>query len=393
MPKQQLKFSFIFIGLGVILGWFSHSAFNSIDSENNSVKILPVINESPKNKIVNKTKPLTLEVDSQIENSKKYFIELLDNGKFEEALLWYKDAGSNHEIYLLPILLTEVVSLTEQSDSNAIKLLDIFLQEYYSNSSILVSKANALISFDQIPQAFNAFFLAKNYAKNDQDYNQINQLIHEHSFQIYERYKLKNKWHTSIKLFSMLVEYEPQFSFYHLALAESHLNVEEKGAAILHLQLILEDTTFGNQASEMLEMLLLPDNSNHITLEVEGEHYIVETLLADEYKVKLMIDTGASYSSLSSYTIAQLVNDNLAQKIGQKQVYTAGGKVLVDIYKLKKMSLGYFSVSDIIVAELNLDSSLDGNNVLDGLLGVDFLNHFDFSVDQKNKQLILAPKK
>ncbi len=392
MPKQQLKFAIIFITLGTVLGWFSHSAFNSstVELYSSDRPLGNSISFEHNKKLSVKMSPL--KVDSEIEKNKSHFNKFLDSNQFEKALLWYKEVENNHGRYLLPLFLRKVEFLAVNNNTKALNLLDVFLEEYYSSTIILVSKANTLVLFDQIQPAFDAFFLAKNYAKNDQEYNNIIQSIHELSMKIYQRYKSDGEWKKNIQLFSFLAESEPQFSFYKMVLAESYLKVGENDLAMMHLQLISEDVIYGREASEMLEMLMLSDNSNRIELKLQGKHYIVDSLLADLYEVKLMIDTGASYSTLSSYVIAQLVNNGLAEKVGQKQVYTAGGKIEVDVYNLKKMSIGFFSVNDIIVAELDLESTLDGNNSLDGLLGVNFLNQFDFSIDQQNKQLILNSK-
>ena len=127
-------------------------------------------------------------------------------------------------------------------------------------------------------------------------------------------------------------------------------------------------------------------------MEKKGEHFIVESTLSDEYTVKLLIDTGASYSSVSSYVIAQLVQDNLAEKIGSRLMYTASGQVEADIYKLNKLSIGNYSVADITVAELNLNAGSNAQNNYDGLLGMSFLSQFQFSIDQNKQKLNLSPK-
>ncbi|MCW8931070.1 MAG: retroviral-like aspartic protease family protein [Gammaproteobacteria bacterium] len=386
MPNQQLKFALIFIALGAILGWFGNEAFNQNRSksiENNAITSVDTLSNVKKN-------TSKQSVLSKSEQTEKQFIQLLKNVQYEDALILYQLDEINNEKLLLPHLLLKIVELTEQLEPKVFNLLDTFLQEYYNNSNILVSQAKALIAFGKKDQAFDSLFLAKNYARNNQEYIEINQKIYDLSFKTFEQIKLKNEWQQGVHLFSILIENDPQFPFYHLAIAKSYMNIGERESAIPHLQLISQDTTYGKQASEMLEIALLSETSNTINLEVEEQHYIVTTTLADSYQVKLIIDTGASYSSLSSYTIAQLVNDNLAEKIDRKEVNTAGGKISVDIYKVQKMSLGVFSVGNIDVAEIDLETSSNKN--VDGLLGVNFLNQFDFSIDQKNKQLMLSPK-
>lgn len=389
MLNQQLKFSLVFIGLGAFFGWFSHSAYDQLyNVKNSDTGNKAAITASPKMKKNN----LDVPTISSADYNKEYFIKLIKNGQFEDALRWYKGIEAKNESSLLPVLLSEIDKLSQQSDENVFKLLDVFLNEYYDNSQLLIAQARALVLNDQIEQALDSFLLAKNYARDNSTYNNISQTIHDFAFKVFKQFQLAKNWPDSIVFYRKLIENETQFAFYHLAIAESYINNNDKDKAVMHLQLITEDNVYGIQATEMLEKIVFQKTSNRIPLEEEGNHYIVNAIIAGFYQIKLLLDTGASYSSLSSHTIAQLVRDQLAIKIGHNQVYTAGGTVEVDFYQLKNMTIGNFTVNDIIVAELDLESASDQDNNFDGLLGINFLNQFDFSIDQKTKKLILSPK-
>lgn len=389
MLNQQLKFSLVFIGLGAFFGWFSHSAYDQLyNVKNSDTGNKAAITALPKMKKNN----LDVPTISSADYNKEYFIKLIKNGQFEDALRWYKGIEAKNESSLLPVLLSEIDKLSQQSDENVFKLLDVFLNEYYDNSQLLIAQARALVLNDQIEQALDSFLLAKNYARDNSTYNNISQTIHDFSFKVFKQFQLAKNWPDSIIFYRKLIENEAQFAFYHLAIAESYINNNDKDKAVMHLQLITEDNVYGLQATEMLEKIVFQNTSGGIALEAQGNHYIVNAIIADFYQIKLLLDTGASYSSLSSHSIAQLVHDQLAIKIGHNQVYTAGGTVEVDFYQLKNMTIGNYTVNDIIVAELDLESASDQDNNFDGLLGINFLNRFDFSIDQKNKRLILSPK-
>lgn len=110
------------------------------------------------------------------------------------------------------------------------------------------------------------------------------------------------------------------------------------------------------------------------------------------YDAELLLDTGASYSSLTPAFIAQLVQENRAEKTGIQQIVTAVGVLDVDTYKVEKISVGHFSVNDVVVVELDLNTSRNIASNLDGLLGMNFLSHFNFTIDQDSNQLYLTPK-
>ncbi len=389
MVNQQIKFALIFIILGAILGWYLHLAYYS--SNNKMItgnKAKTSITLSP-NIVKNKAEPLTILSD---EDNKKHFAHLLKSSQYEDALLWYQNKGTKNNSLLFSVLLAELDKLARQSDQNVFVLLDFFLQDNYDNSKLLMIQADALVSNEQLESAIESFFLAKNYAQDNKAYNKISQKIHEFSFKIFKQFQTSKKWQRSIDVFKKLIENEPQFSFYHLALAESYININAGELALPHLQLITEDSDYGHQALEMLETIVFQSSSNGIALEEQGNHYIVNSFIADLYPVKLMLDTGASYSSLSSDTIAQLVSQQLAEKVGHNRVFTAGGEIEVDFYKIEKMSIGDFTLRDIVVAELDLNFSGENDNKFDGLLGVNFLNQFNFSIDHETKLLLLSPK-
>jgi len=387
MHGQQLKFSLVFICLGAIIGWFGHSAYNDFLLKKG--KKNTTSSEQVAIQVKKESKPSTKDRFKSLNNNETKFSKHLENSHYDKALLIYQQADNKKT--LLPILLKSVQTLTKEKNDKAFILLDTFLQEYYDSTELLIFKANALIEIDQELAAYEVYYLAKSYASNEDDYNQISLLIHNKSIESFKQYEELNQWHDAAELFSLLTDYEPQHSFYNMALgtAYSKMNLPER--AVFHLKSITEDATYGQQAEKLLDELLLGNNPNKISLIKKGEHYSLNAVLADFYTVQLMIDTGASYSSLSSYTIAQLVNENAARKVGRKELFTASGKITVDIYQLDKMTIGKYSLNDIVVAEIDLESASPSDQ-LDGLLGINFLSQFDFSIDQKNKQLMLSHK-
>ncbi|MCU7940280.1 MAG: retroviral-like aspartic protease family protein [gamma proteobacterium symbiont of Bathyaustriella thionipta] len=388
MLNQQYKFAIIFIGLGALLGWFTHIAYNEVINKERNADISPV-NRIQTNIINISSKQHKQDEFNLIE---KRFIALIMSEKYENALLLYRDIKPDNQLKLDTILLSQIHDLNNENNPNVFKLLDVFLQEYYNNTQLLVIKANSLRLNNEQIQALDAFLLAKNYAKNNEDYMAINKAIHNFAHVTYNHFKEKNDWPQSVEFFKKLIENEPDFPFYHLSLAESYIRLGDKESAKLPLQWVKDDVIYGDKATELLEMMTLNDLPMGIELEKKGNQYITKATLSNYYDTKLLIDTGASYSSLPSYIIAQLVVDQQAEKLQISQLKTAGGIIQVNLYRLKKMTIGNFSVNDIIVTELNLESLQDIKNDFEGLLGMNFLSHFEFSIDLQSNQLFLTPK-
>ena len=76
-----------------------------------------------------------------------------------------------------------------------------------------------------------------------------------------------------------------------------------------------------------------------------------------------------------------------ASYLREIQLNTAGGVVTAQLYRLSSLSLGSDRVTDLEIA-INPHSSTK----FDGLLGMNFLRHFEFAIDQSSNRLRLRPK-
>lgn len=290
MLNQQYKFAIIFIGLGALLGWFTHIAYNEVINKERNADISPV-NRIQTNIINISSKQHKQDEFNLIE---KRFIALIMSEKYENALLLYRDIKPDNQLKLDTILLSQIHDLNNENNPNVFKLLDVFLQEYYNNTQLLVIKANSLRLNNEQIQALDAFLLAKNYAKNNEDYMAINKAIHNFAHVTYNHFKEKNDWPQSVEFFKKLIENEPDFPFYHLSLAESYIRLGDKESAKLPLQWVKDDVIYGDKATELLEMMTLNDLPMGIELEKKGNQYITKATLSNYYDTKLLIDTGAS---------------------------------------------------------------------------------------------------
>ncbi|MCU7801338.1 MAG: retroviral-like aspartic protease family protein, partial [gamma proteobacterium symbiont of Lucinoma myriamae] len=382
-------FAITFLGLGALLGWYTHAAYVSNSNKNTNVQSSVQIEK--KISIDNNVQPY-IPVSSKTDSIETQFTRLIEKNYFDQALQVYKDISPEMQTKLFLIIRLQVDELNKELDPAVLSLLDVFLQEYYDNTQLLIMEANALLLRNETEQALSSFLLARSYAKNNDEYIAISQQIHEFSKSSYKEFVKEKAWLTSINFFIQLIENEPNYPFYHLCLAESYIKLGEDDKAITPLQWIMDDIVYGEKATELLDIITLNRLSAGIELDKKGEQYIASSILSDIYEVKLLIDTGASYSSLPSLILKQLVQDQQAEKVGRNQIQTAGGLVEADIYKVKKMAIGAFYVNDIMVTELDL-YALDGSqNDIIGLLGMNFLSRFYFTIDQKSQQLFLTPK-
>lgn len=128
-----------------------------------------------------------------------------------------------------------------------------------------------------------------------------------------------------------------------------------------------------------------------VELAQESGHIFVEALLNKKVSVQLLLDTGASWVLLSN-NIAKKLDIDINDKEGIVQLQLADGRKINARYTL----LEHISVQGIEAENVEAAILLEdvaGMAFKDGLLGMSFLNRFNFKVDQNKKHLILEKLK
>ena len=124
-----------------------------------------------------------------------------------------------------------------------------------------------------------------------------------------------------------------------------------------------------------------------IPLERQNNNLYADVVLNRKVKAKFMVDTGASNMQISQ-SMARRLNIDMS-KAQPTKVSVAGGH-LVDAYAvtLDEVRMGGARVRDvraIVLAE-------DRMGLKDGLIGMSFLNNFDFNINPQKPELVLQQK-
>jgi clan AA aspartic protease (TIGR02281 family) len=200
-----------------------------------------------------------------------------------------------------------------------------------------------------------------------------------------------------LALYRHLVEREPDHAPWFLGLAATQLALDDREAARRSLQLVAQDPAVGAQARALLAELDIarvgmqdtaadaPDEVAGIPLHRSGHHFLVDARPARGRSVRLLIDTGAS---LTIFTPGALEQRGIRYRdTGRTGVFlTANGPVQAPVYQLDSLAVGGWQVADLDIGVLDLD----GGTAVDGLLGMNFLRHFRFFIDQHSALLRLS---
>ncbi len=190
---------------------------------------------------------------------------------------------------------------------------------------------------------------------------------------------------------------------FQLELAFSHARLEETDFARAILEPLVFDQEVGSAATTALaaiEKQLAGEQSAIaqtptprepqrpagivVPLQPVGTSFLVDTQI-ERRNTRLLLDTGASITALSSELISQL---NLQPLNRQIRLNTANGSTSANLYRVKRLRLGQLELRDLVIADIDLG----GATHFQGLLGTDALNqlkqNYDYVIDDRRKALI-----
>lgn len=123
-----------------------------------------------------------------------------------------------------------------------------------------------------------------------------------------------------------------------------------------------------------------------VPFSLRGQSMIVSVGLNNRAHARLILDTGASMTSLSR-AVAAAAGIQVTDKNVQLPMQTANGITMAPMVKLNSLRLGEVIINDLDVVLLN--NWPDGE--VAGLLGMNVLNRFHWQIDATRSRLVLKP--
>ena len=153
---------------------------------------------------------------------------------------------------------------------------------------------------------------------------------------------------------------------------------EEKGLweAIINSKETAETTTKTNSEEFVIPLMR------------KGRAFFVQVELNDSREATLIVDTGASETTLTSeiaYDLGLLDSDT-----SEMQYQTANGIINASFTTIDSISLGDAIQYNVPVSVLGPSNNLSG--IADGLLGMSFFEHYIVSMDSSREELHLRPR-
>ncbi len=331
------------------------------------------------------------------------FSALLSSANYDEAILLYQEYENVNKpkvlVELKDLFLSHLEYLiTNNEASDFSQASDSFLSAYYNDVDVLLLLAN----FNQINgfyiEAVNVYQLTKSYAYDDNDLQKISRSFNQFVQNSDAFFAQNEDWLSLSNLYAHIDSSGLLTAQYEYRHAVVYRNLGDKEAAIDQLEPIKNDSVVGSKARQLLQELLEQDsvpinnnpwrNASRVALAQSGNQYLVGLGIGRRDNVTLLIDTGASLTTLSRDSFTALSSGVDVREIGSRLFQTANGVTKGTVYAFSEIKIGPYILKNTPVAVL--DFSLSSN--VDGLLGMNVLGQFRFQIDQDNVQLLLSRK-
>jgi hypothetical protein len=118
-----------------------------------------------------------------------------------------------------------------------------------------------------------------------------------------------------------------------------------------------------------------------------GQRIMVDVKINGSFTTKLMLDTGADRTLVSPRAL-QAAGVAVARPVASGSITGATGTDRIDYVVVESLEVGDARVGKLPVGSYQLAGSGTG----DGLLGRDFLDQFNMTIDASRGEVVLAPK-
>jgi clan AA aspartic protease (TIGR02281 family) len=381
--------------LGWILSWLYHRPvenFTESGQESAGQKSYPIISPIPKLTGRTSNSVLPTQVETHASTTLERAATHLKTRQYSEFFALFQEVQARADDATLQVLRKAAYASAKQLQQakrshDAQSLLQQLIANDYDNvpahlllAAVHRHKGNYLVALEQL-------YSARSYAQETELVAQITRQIHQWGTDFAARYKKEKHDLALIDLYRNLSEKEPEYAPHYLGLAEAYLALGNKTDAKLALELASFDVEVSDQVQRLLAQIhqknsVTLTNATAIPLRRYGDHYVIKVMLNGELEASLMLDTGATLSIITPQVQVALgvsPSDRVAW------FNTANGMVESVLLSIDSISAGSKGVQDTKVGVLNLST----NPHFDGLLGMDFLKHFKFYIDQDKHVLYL----
>lgn len=326
---------------------------------------------------------------------------LLNEQAFEEAVVYYENAleiDGGYQALLKPSLENYLsTSLYTCTNSPFLELVELWLDAYYDDISILLLLAENQRLCSSPEEAARTLQIARTYAAQPGAQAAVTDALTRLITATDNNLSQQKDWIALLGFFEFLqvIDLSTNVSQLRRAALYQILGEHQRSQDLLSTLRERDDrldtewtAALDLQWTKSAEHSSRNDLPAHaIPLTRRGDHFLVSTLIGGANRVVLMIDTGASVTTLSRRSFNQINRSDFGY-VGSRLFSTPNGTAQGDVYQATSIELGNTRLGASEVAVLDFESA-EG---VDGLLGMNVLRHYRFEIDQDKNILYLRPR-
>ena len=311
------------------------------------------------------------------------------------------DANDTGDLGLKPLLMEHIEMLiSSSSQSQFTELTELYLSVFYDDIDVLLSLAKFNRSTGFLAEAAAILHLVKSYAYTNRDKITVEATINDFISQVHTDLVSTDDLFGLANIYQQMHRLNLLTPMHRLRQAQLSIQTGSMASAREILADLIQEPSVSAEAEQIMlnhqqelslgkgnKMAMKNGYSDQIVLARRGNQYLADLEIQDT-KVALLIDTGASMTTLSQQAFQTLSNNHTFDLLGQRIFNTANGIAKGNIYQVDSLTLGRFTLAGIQIAVLDF-SMPDG---VDGLLGMNILANFRFHIDQKAQMLYLADR-
>lgn len=329
------------------------------------------------------------------------FSQLLRQREFGRAVAYYEHAVQvgDGSATLLKSTLEEYLtaSLHECDDGVFVDLVDRWLGTYYEDIPVLLLLAENQRFCSSPEEAARTLQIASTYAVQPGSQESVSAAVTSLVTATDKSLSQQQRWIELLGFYEFLHAIDLATNASQLRRASLYQLVGESGRSQeLLLELRESDDRLDSRWTAALELqwskiVQLPSTDDPplqvIPLTRRGDHFLVAANINEVSQVILVIDTGASVTTLSSDSFARIDGAGLGYR-GSRLFNTPNGMAQGEVYQTKSVALGNTRLSAVEIAVLDYEPSAG----VDGLLGMNILRNYHFQIDQDESVLYLRPR-
>ena len=323
---------------------------------------------------------------------------LLDQQAFNAAMGLYQEAERQDSALagrLRELVLKYLEGYLRAGDDYALTALaDAFLSVHYDDIEVLLLLARHQLQSDYWAETARTFQLTFAYsATQPGQRSRVSQAFEQFVRQVDDQLAGEQRWQSLLGFYETLEQLDLGGAEQRLRLGELHLHHGDAAYGRNLLEALTSHSTLGARATALLNHTTPPPVAERrppppvgsIELDTIGSHYLLPLGLDSREEVRLVIDTGASLTTLTQRSFDRISASVRFTELGPQMFNTASGTTRGMVYRVDSVQIGDHRLRDVPVAVLDFNTP---DNV-DGLLGMNVLSQFRFEVDQDDQVLLL----